>query len=197
MGSLPVKSLTLFGALTEPPEGGKVRIEGPGAGRSEKGMAGLAEAVATNTLSKQTNSPNPSAADFVKASWAGHGSNETLFKTCVSSMIPITGMGTEETPMAEEEVAMAAQEARCRNKVLSAHARSSWSVIQCVRHGIQNIYHASFANEEALDMLEAPKDKHFVALGAAWLINTARHAEAWGIKPGSPIAEEYERELAM
>ena len=36
---------------------------------------------------------------------------------------------------------------------------------QCVRHGIQNIYHASFADEEALDMLEANKDKHFVAPG--------------------------------
>ena len=100
----------------------------------------------------------------------------------------ITGMGAEETPMSEEEVAMAASEARCRNKVLSAHARSSGSVKQCIRHGIQNIYHASFADEEALDMLEAAKDKHFVAPGIAWLINTARHAEQWGIKPGSPLS---------
>ncbi|MEZ5791722.1 MAG: alpha/beta fold hydrolase [Nitratireductor sp.] len=109
----------------------------------------------------------------------------------------ITGMGAEETPMSEEEVAMAASEARCRNKVLSAHARSSGSVKQCIRHGIQNIYHASFADEEALNMLEAARDRHFVAPGIAWLINTARHAEPWGIKPGSPLAEEYERELAM
>src|SRR5262247_1366623 len=92
----------------------------------------------------------------------------------------ITGMGAEETPMSEEEVAMAAKEGKCRNKVLSAHARSSGSVKQCVRHGIQNIYHASFADEEALDMLEAAKDRHFVAPGLAWLINTARHAEPWG-----------------
>lgn len=109
----------------------------------------------------------------------------------------ITGMGAEETPMSEEEVAMAAQEARCRNKVLSAHARSSGSVMQCIRHGIQNIYHASFADEEALDALEAVKDKHFVAPGLAWLINTARNAEPWGIKPGTPITIAYERELEM
>jgi imidazolonepropionase-like amidohydrolase len=109
----------------------------------------------------------------------------------------ITGMGAEETPMSDEEVAMACSEARRRNKVISAHARSSGSVKQCVRHGIQNIYHASFADEESLDMLEAAKDKHFVAPGIAWLINTARHAEEWGIKPGSPIAMEYERELEM
>ena len=107
----------------------------------------------------------------------------------------ITGMGAEETPMAEEEVAMAAKEARCRNKVLSAHARSAGSIKQCVRHGIQNIYHASFTDTESLDMLEAARDRHFVAPGLAWLINTARHAEEWGIKPGSPVTLLYEREL--
>ena len=104
-------------------------------------------------------------------------------------------MKAEETPMSEEEVAMAASEARARGKVLAAHARSSGSVKQCVRHGIQNIYHASFADEEALDMLEAAKDRHFVAPGLAWLINTARHAGEWGIKPGSPVSIAYEREL--
>ncbi|WP_137388751.1 metal-dependent hydrolase family protein [Rhodoligotrophos defluvii] len=109
----------------------------------------------------------------------------------------ITGMRAEETPMAEEEVAMAAKEAKARGKVLAAHARSSESVKQCIRHGIQNIYHASFADEEALDLLEANKDKHFVAPGLAWLIRTARHAGEWGIKPGSEISMMYERELEM
>ncbi|MCB1502316.1 MAG: amidohydrolase family protein, partial [Bauldia sp.] len=52
-------------------------------------------------------------------------------------------------------------------------------------------------DEEALDMLEAVKDRHFVAPGIAWLINTARHAEPWGIKPGSRLTIEYERELEM
>ena len=108
----------------------------------------------------------------------------------------ITGMKAEETPMSEEEVAMAASEARCRNKVLSAHARSAGSIKQCVKHGIQNIYHASFSDTEALDMLEAAKDKHFVAPGLAWLINTSRYAGDWGIKPGTPITEAYERELS-
>ncbi|MDR3494170.1 MAG: amidohydrolase family protein [Ancalomicrobiaceae bacterium] len=109
----------------------------------------------------------------------------------------ITGMGAEETPMSEEEVAMAVKEARCRNKVVSAHARSAGSIKQCIRHGVRNIYHASFCDEEALDMLEAARDRHFVAPGIAWLINTARYASEWGIKPGSRITELYERELAM
>src|SRR6202021_3108632 len=105
----------------------------------------------------------------------------------------ITGMKAEETPMPEEEAPMAVREAKARGKVVAAHARSSESVKQCIRHGIQNIYHASFADEEALDMLEAAKDKHFVAPGLAWLINTARHAGEWGIKPGSPLSIAYER----
>jgi imidazolonepropionase-like amidohydrolase len=109
----------------------------------------------------------------------------------------ITGMRAEDTPMSEEEVAIAVKEAKCRGKVVAAHARSSESVKQCIRHGIQNIYHASFADEEALDMLEAAKDRHFVAPGLAWLIRTARHAEEWGIKPGSKVAMLYERELEM
>lgn len=107
----------------------------------------------------------------------------------------ITGMPAEVTQMGEDEVAMAVQEARRRGKVVSAHARSSDSIKQCVRHGIENVYHASFADDEALDMLERNKTKHFVAPGLAWLINTARHAGPWGIRPGSAMADRYEREL--
>jgi imidazolonepropionase-like amidohydrolase len=46
-------------------------------------------------------------------------------------------------------------------------------------------------------MLEAARDDHFVAPGLAWLIGTARHAGDYGIKPGSPLAVRYERELEM
>lgn len=108
----------------------------------------------------------------------------------------IAGMPAEVTPMAEDEVAMAVREAKTRGLVLAAHARSSGSIKQCVRHGIEIIYHASFADEEALDMLEAAKDRHFVAPGLAWLLRTARHAEEWGVKPGGRMAQHYERELA-
>ena len=107
----------------------------------------------------------------------------------------ITGMGAEENQMADEEIAMAVSEARRRNKSLAAHARSIESIKQCVKYGIEYIYHASFVDEEALDMLEAAKDKHFVAPGLAWLINTSRNAGDYGIKPGSPITIAYEREL--
>ena len=109
----------------------------------------------------------------------------------------ITAVRAEETPMADEEIAMACTEGRRRGKTMAAHARSAESVKLCVRYGIRNIYHASFADEEALDMLEAAKDRHFVAPGLAWLIGTARNAAEWGIAPGSRLAIAYERELEI
>ena len=107
----------------------------------------------------------------------------------------ITGMPAEDTQFSDEEVAVAAAEAHRRGRSVAAHARSMESIKQCIKYGIEVIYHASFTDEETLDMLEAVKDKHIVAPGLAWLINTARNASEWGIKPGSPMAEAYEREL--
>ncbi|HVF65563.1 MAG TPA: amidohydrolase family protein [Casimicrobiaceae bacterium] len=107
----------------------------------------------------------------------------------------IAGIPAEFSPMTEPEIAMAVKEAHLRGKRLAAHARSSESVKQSVRHGIELIYHASFADEEALDMLEANKDKHFVAPGIAWLINTSYHAAEWGITPDAAKAMGYHREL--
>ena len=109
----------------------------------------------------------------------------------------MTEVAAQETPMADEEVAMAMREARRRGLRVCAHARSAESVKMCVRHGIEIIYHASYADEEALDLLEANKDKHFVAPGLGWLVNTARNAGPFGIKPDSPLGIYYARELEI
>jgi imidazolonepropionase-like amidohydrolase len=109
----------------------------------------------------------------------------------------LAGIPAEFTPMTEAEIATAVQEVKLRGKRLAAHARSAESVKQCVRHGIQLIYHASFADEEALDMLEANKDKHFVAPGIAWLINTSYHASEYGITPDAAKSMGYHRELEV
>ncbi len=107
----------------------------------------------------------------------------------------IAGIDAEVTPMTEAEIAVAVAEVRMRGKRLAAHARSCESVKQCVRHGIELIFHASFMDEEALDMLEANKDKHFVAPGLAWLINTSFHASEWGITPAIAKDMGYHREM--
>jgi imidazolonepropionase-like amidohydrolase len=109
----------------------------------------------------------------------------------------MTDVGAEETPMADDEIAMAVVEAKRRGKRLTAHARSTESIKQCLKHGIEIIYHASYADEETLDMLEARKDRHFVAPGLGWLVNTARNAGPYGIAPDSQLGMYYARELEI
>jgi hypothetical protein len=46
----------------------------------------------------------------------------------------------------------------------------------CVRHGVDVIYHASYIDDEGMDMLEAKKDIHIVAPGLNWLIATRRYS---------------------
>jgi imidazolonepropionase-like amidohydrolase len=109
----------------------------------------------------------------------------------------IAGLPAEMCPFSEEEIAMLAQEAKRFGKRMAAHARSSESVKQCVRHGIEMIFHGSFADEQALDMLEAVKEKHFVAPGIGWLIRTIYNAGEWGITEAVAEKMGYKRELEV
>ena len=109
----------------------------------------------------------------------------------------IAGIAAEQSPFAEDEIAMLASEAKRYGKRMAAHARSCESVKQCVRHGIEMVYHASFADDEALDMLEANKDKHFVAPGIGWLVRTNFNASEYGITPAIAEKMGYKRELEI
>lgn len=109
----------------------------------------------------------------------------------------IAGLPAEASPFSEEEIAMLASEAKRAGKRVAAHARSSESVKQCVRHGIELVYHASFADAEALDMLEANKDKHFVVPGLGWLVRTCFNASEYGITPEIAASMGYKRELEV
>jgi len=57
------------------------------------------------------------------------------------------------------------------------------------------IYHASFTDNEALDLLEEHKMEHFIAPGLAWLVNTCHHASEWGLTPEVTKKMGYHREL--
>jgi imidazolonepropionase-like amidohydrolase len=98
--------------------------------------------------------------------------------------------------MSDEEVAVAVAEAKRRGKRVSVHARSCESIKQAMRHGVDIIYHASFTDEESLDMLEARKDRIFVAPGIGILIALLDHAEPWGITRKKAIEMGYEIEIA-
>ncbi|MCX4765153.1 amidohydrolase family protein [Streptomyces sp. NBC_01275] len=63
----------------------------------------------------------------------------------------------------DEEVAAAAHAAEKHGVWLTAHAHAAESVKTAVRHGVRAVYHCTFADEEALDLLGAARDRLFVA----------------------------------
>ena len=101
---------------------------------------------------------------------------------------------SETAWMTDAEVAVAMEEVRMRGKRGTAHARSAASIKQALRHGMEVIYHASFTDEETLDMLEQAKDRVFVAPGLAILYAMLNEAEPWGITRAKATAMGYQIE---
>ncbi len=100
----------------------------------------------------------------------------------------------ETTWMSDAEVAAAMDEVRVRGKRGIAHARSAASVKQALRHGIDLIYHASYTDTEALDMLEAARDRVFVAPGIAIIYALLHEASAFGIDHAKAVSMGYQHE---
>jgi imidazolonepropionase-like amidohydrolase len=88
---------------------------------------------------------------------------------------------SQQLTYTEEEVAAAASEARARGIWLSCHAQSAESIKLALRHGFRILYHCSYADEEALDLLEANKDKVFVAPAVGLRYARMYEAEAFGV----------------
>jgi imidazolonepropionase-like amidohydrolase len=72
------------------------------------------------------------------------------------------GAGDETTVMTDDEMAEVTGVARARGKRVAAHATSAGSVKLCLRHGVDMIYHAAHIDAEAIDQLEAARDRIFV-----------------------------------
>jgi imidazolonepropionase-like amidohydrolase len=78
--------------------------------------------------------------------------------------------GSKMTQYSEEEAAAAVEQARESGVWLAAHCQAAESIKLAVRHGFRSIYHCTYADEEALDLLESAKDRVFVspAVGIIW-----------------------------
>ena len=96
--------------------------------------------------------------------------------------------------MSEAEVAAAMEVARAANLRVCAHCRSAESVVMAVRHGVEVIYHANYADARALDALEAARDRVFVAPALGITYNLSQAVGQWGVTPER--ARGFERELA-
>jgi imidazolonepropionase-like amidohydrolase len=67
------------------------------------------------------------------------------------------------TPMSLEEIRMAVETAHGLGRRVNAHARSIVSIQNCLRAGVDVLYHCEYTDAETLDMLEEAKDRIFVA----------------------------------
>ncbi len=65
--------------------------------------------------------------------------------------------------MTDAESGAVTEVASQRNRRVAAHARSAEAIRRCVRQGVDMIYHATLADDETMDALEAAKDRVFVA----------------------------------
>lgn len=93
-----------------------------------------------------------------------------IVKLIVSGDTGIPYADSRQTVMSEAEVAAAGDEVRARGRRLNCHARSAESIKRCIRHGATIIYHATFADEEALDMLEAHRSEIFVSPNVGYTV---------------------------
>jgi imidazolonepropionase-like amidohydrolase len=105
----------------------------------------------------------------------------------------------QQTVMNDAEVEAVCEVGRQRGKRVAAHARSAESVKMSLRHGVEIIYHATFADAEAVDMLEAQKDRIFVAPTIGITYSTLNEASQWGLTPevGEQLGMKRELEAAM
>jgi imidazolonepropionase-like amidohydrolase len=118
-----------------------------------------------------------------------------LLKLNLSGDIGTSAWPSEQTPMTDAEVAAAMDIARPRGLRVAAHCRSADSVLMALRHGIEVIYHANYADERALDALEAARDRVFVGPALGLTYNLSQSAGQWGVPPER--AQAFERELEV
>lgn len=103
----------------------------------------------------------------------------------------------EDTVMTDVEVAAVCEVARQRSRKVAAHARSAEAVKMCLRHGVDVIYHATLADDEALAMLESARDRIFVAPALGLQIARLRHGADFGLPPASAMRDKLEKEVEL
>ncbi|MFF5497813.1 amidohydrolase family protein [Streptomyces aquilus] len=90
--------------------------------------------------------------------------------------------GSQKTQYAAEEVQAAGEQARESGVWLNCHAQSAEAVKLAVRNGFRAVYHCTYADEEALDLLESRKDDDlFVAPAVGIVYANVYEGEEFGI----------------
>ena len=97
--------------------------------------------------------------------------------------------GGSQTLMYSEDEAQAIGEAAREHDIwLACHAQAAEAVKRAVRAGFRAIFHCTYADEEALDLMEGAKDRIFTAPAPGLLYARCHEAEAFGIGPNEAAA---------
>jgi imidazolonepropionase-like amidohydrolase len=83
------------------------------------------------------------------------------------------------TPMSLDEIRMAVETAHSFGRKVNAHTRSIVSIQNCLRAGVDVLYHCEYTDEETLDMLEEAKDRIFVAPTVSLFHTMLHEASPW------------------
>jgi len=102
-------------------------------------------------------------------------------KLNISGNQTIANSRSDQNIMNEEEIRTAAQTAHAHGKRIAAHVRAAVSIKLALKHDIDILYHCEYADEECLDLLEAARDRIFVAPAIGLLHNLMYEAGEWGI----------------
>ena len=89
----------------------------------------------------------------------------------------------ERCAYSEAEVAAASEEAHDRGCWMSCHARADRAIQLALKYNFRVIYHCDYATTKTIDMLEAVKDKIFLAPAIGIIYATCYEAEPWGFTP--------------
>lgn len=89
--------------------------------------------------------------------------------------------GSQITQYTQEEADAAGEQARESGVWLNCHAQSADSVKLAVRAGFRSIYHCTYADEEALDLLESVKDTVFVSPAPGIIYANVHEGQEFGI----------------
>jgi imidazolonepropionase-like amidohydrolase len=87
----------------------------------------------------------------------------------------------EVVSLSEEELTVGVRTAHDWGKRVATHSRAAESVKRAVRAGVDCIYHCDFADAEALDMLEAAKDRVIIGPAFGLLHNTVFEGDVVGM----------------
>jgi imidazolonepropionase-like amidohydrolase len=121
----------------------------------------------------------PDACRAFVAEQAGMGFDSVKF--LLSNDDVFTPGGSQITQYTQEEADAAGEQARESGVWLNCHAQSAESVKIAVRAGFRSIYHCTYADEEALDLLESVKDFVFVSPAPGIIFANVYEGEEYGI----------------